>query len=311
MIKTALILTVFLSLSAFAGTGIFYSLDNSGKLIANDTEYNKNFSGVAAEIDKLGLNHATINIVVVPEDSNAAYDNGEIIQIPRTMVIRDFYDNHAEYKNVIETLGVFAHEYAHSIFEIYAGAAVPGYSKVKEVMSELSKLSILPLTTPMSEAEHKANIEKSRALYKQLTSDTALMKQRNLMSAHNELFADTVAVFLNGDKEIIMNALFPPSSGNYIHDRMLIKSAEARSFSIERDPETWADSEIHNFFSPLRSVIGSDLCWPVSAADKSRKLKHLITILMEDIKEQLKSGAASDVTADNKRLIEKYKTVCK
>lgn len=313
LIGTSL-LVLTLGLSASAEVIQFYSF-RDGKRIANDDVYNKGFADTAKDIDKYGLGKPKINVIVVPEAENASFDLGTTINIPRTMIKRNYYGSEVEYKSTIETQAVFAHEYAHAVLDFHLDKVFTNYANLKKLTSEISERSLRPLINQMSPQALKENADAIAKLKEKYDSDSTLRAQNHLIAPYQELFADVVAVFVNDNPTIIMNALYPPLSNNGhgfipIHDQPFIQGAEGRSFSIMRDPLTWDYLTPHLFFSPVRSIIGSKECWPTTQADKIKKLNHLVKIITEQIKEKDKAKAQA-LASDNVTIINKYKTICK
>lgn len=298
--------TLFFSLGAMAEIGSLYSI-RGGQVVANEPDFVKSITDKTAEVDALNLAKVKIDIIIIPEDSNASFDNGHNINISRSMGFSNHLGTDFAYKTTADIINVYAHEYGHAVFDKYISAALPEYAEVKQLFNQMSDLELKPYQSQLTPEQLKATRDQYKALYDSLKTKPELVRVLSLTLAYHEVFADTIAVFTADSKNAISEALYNPLARPY--DKYARIMWEGRDFGSKHDLDTWDMDEEHLLFSPLRSQIGLEECWPKSAADKTRKLKFLAKILTEQM--QKKNAAKQKATIpDNRELIEKYKTIC-
>jgi len=300
--------TLFLGLSARAEIMNLYTTGIDGKLVANEPEFTKDVTEITDNVDSLKLATVKVNIIIIPEGSNASFDNGHNVEIPRRMGFTSEWGSDMSYKSTVDDLNVYAHEYGHAVFDTYIAAAIPQYLEVKKIYNAMSDVEVKPYQSQMTPQQIAANQKQYDALTEKLKNSPELLKIVGLTLPYHEIFADTIAVFNANSKNAISEALFNPLAKPY--DPYAKVSWQGRDFGIKRDVATWDEDEVHLLFSPLRSQIGLDECWPKDKADQARKLKFLAQILTEQMK-KMYIAKKYPVIADNKELIEKYKTICK
>jgi uncharacterized surface protein with fasciclin (FAS1) repeats len=295
-------------LSARAEIANFYSIGNDGKLAPNEPEFQKDVTEITANVDSLKLATVKINVIVIPTGSNASFDNGHNIETPRQMGFTGDWGGDMTFKSTVDDLNVYAHEYGHAVFDTYIAAAIPKYLDVKKIYNAMSDIEVKPYQMQMTPEQVKANQKQYDNLVETLKNSKELLQIVSLTLPYHEVFADTIAVFNANSKNAISEALYNPLAKFY--DQAAKISWQGRDFGSKHDLETWEQDEAHLLFSPLRSQIGLDECWPKDKADQARKLKFLAQILTEQMK-KMYAAHKSPVIADNKELIEKYKTICK
>ncbi|MGZ3690096.1 MAG: hypothetical protein ACXVAX_01245 [Pseudobdellovibrio sp.] len=303
----ALILTLSCVL-AQAKIRNFYTLSPTGQLTANEPEFDADVIKMTEAIDKLGLAEINLDIVISPEGDNASFDTGHIIDMPRTMRFANEFDADPVYKTTVDALAVYAHEYGHSIFDNSITQIIPEYGEVRRIKYEMSDLTLKPFKENLTPAQLAETKQKIQQLEQSIKDNKELLRIMGLTMAYHELFADTVAVFVTQSKSAIYEALYNPNIP--IWKKNELAYVEARDFAQAHDVDTWTDNSPHNLFGPLRSQIGKDECWPKSPAEAADKLKFLARILTDDMKAKNASKTFAEII-DNKKLIEKYKEVCK
>lgn len=310
LLKSLKIFTVLASLlttlPASAGVAEFFTI-RGGQAIENDPEFNDTISEISNRIDEFGLAPVNINVIIIPEDSNASFDSGTNIQISRTMCFQNHMGATTTCKYLHDVLNVYAHEYGHAVFDKFISAAIPEYADVKRIYNQLSALEIKPYKIQMTPEEAAANRQQYKTLYESLKGNKEQLRLVVLTMAYHEVFADTIAVFLNNSKNAISEALYNPSIPFYNTGARIMW--EGRDFGQNHDIETWPHNDAHLLFSPLRSQIGKDECWPKDNEDAIRKLKFLGKILTDQMKQKYKDKKPTEIN-DNRELMEKYKQVC-
>jgi uncharacterized surface protein with fasciclin (FAS1) repeats len=296
------------ALSARAEIANFYSIGMDGKLTANEPEFQKDVTDFTVDIDSWQLANVKVNIIVIPEGSNASFDNGHNIETPRRMGFTGDWGGDMSYKSTVDDLNVFAHEYGHAVFDTYIAAAIPAYLEVKKVYTAMSDVEVRPYQTHMTPEQVAANQKQYDNLVNTLKNNKEFLRIVGLTLPYHEVFADTIAVFHANSKNAISEALYNPLvKWNDMYAKI---GWQGRDFGTPHDLATWEEDEVHLLFSPLRSQIGLEECWPKDKADQARKLKFLAQILTEQMK-KMNTAKKVPVIADNKELIEKYKTICK
>ena len=298
---------LLLSLSAQAEIVSFNTLNNVGKLVADEKDFNDSISRVVNGIDSYGLAPIKINIVITPSGDNASFDYGNIIYIPRSMQFFNDYGTDAVYKTTMDIISVFAHEYGHSVFDAHLGIAMPLHLQLKKIKAEISDLSIKALRSPLTDDEIKKIQAEISVKELSIRNNKGFIKLIFLTMPYAELFADTIAVYNMDSKGAIYESLYNPNVPFYKKTER--EYVSARDFGQAHDLESWTMDEDHVLFSPLRSVIGSDECWPANDADRSRKLKYLSSILIADILEKNAADKRA-VIEDNRNLMKKFKEFC-
>lgn len=309
--KTLKIMTLsaalLLTLQVHAGVSNFFTLQG-GQAVANDPDFTGSISDISNRIDELGLAPVSIDVIIIPEDSNASFDSGNNIQISRSMCFPNHMGTMTSCKYAHDVLNVYAHEYGHAVFDKYISAAIPEYAEVKRIYNQMSALEVKPYKTQMTPQQIAANSQEYKALYESLKNNKEHLRIIGLTMAYHEVFADTIAVFLANSKNAISEALYNPSIPAY--NTSLSVMWEGRDFGQKHDIETWQHDNAHLLFSPLRSQIGAEECWPTDRQDQIKKLKHLGAILSEQMKKKYAERKRTEI-ADNRELMEKYKTICK
>jgi hypothetical protein len=305
-LKTSALLCVFgLGLQAQAGLGGFYMLGNDGKLQPTEPDYARQFIDELQHIDSYGLTQGKVDIVISGFGSDeAASDYGHIVNLPRQLALEGEYGN-MTYKYMNDLVSVFSHEYGHFIFGELTKAKVPEFARLNEIGNRISELTLQIIkNSDMPEAQVKALQEQIREQYDLIYKDPLMLRVAQTTIPYSELFADTVAVYAADSKSVIFSALWYPHMHGSQEDYI-----RARDFGVERDPATWTQDEAHVMFSPLRSKIGSDECWPKNDRERSLKLRQLAGLMIDDIKSKL-AEQKLPVIADNVQLIENFGRLC-
>ena len=328
-IISALLATFIATGAAQAGITKFFTINKEGRLIADEPDFNKDILQITNTIDSYKISNVSVNVVIKPESDNASFDSGSIVEIPRTMVMYNHLRTNPDYKTTMDALAVYAHEYGHAVFDAHITAAIPAYDEMKRIKREISMRSLRPFNERLTAEQGLANQKKIKELSDSLLANKEILRLSRLTLPYHEVFADTIAVFVFNEKAAIYQALyyddigdhdngfgggfggggFGPPMGQYNpHDPN--RNIVGRDFSVVHDINTWSNNSEHSLFSPLRSVIGSDQCWPTNDADRAAKLKELLKILLADLVEKNKTQTFPTI-ADNKKIISAYKALCK
>lgn len=323
------IISVFLATAlttsaAQAGITKFFTINKQGQLIANEPDFNKDITKITAAIDSYKISDVSVNVVIKPESDNASFDSGSIVEIPRTMVMYNHMGSNPDYKTSMDALAVYAHEYGHAVFDAHITAAIPAYDEMKRIKREISMRSLRPFNERLTQEQGLANQKRIKELTDSLLANKEILRLARLTLPYHEVFADTIAVFVFNSKNAIHQALyyndigdrdggfgggFGPPTGHYNpHDPN--RNIIGRDFSVVHDVNTWSNNSEHSLFSPLRSVIGSEECWPTTDADRAAKLKELLKMLLADLVEKNNAKTFPEV-ADNKKIMDAYKALCK
>lgn len=325
---TTFLATVLASTAAQAGITKFFTINKQGQLIADEPEFNKDITKITAAIDSYKISDVSVNVVIKPESDNASFDSGSIVEIPRTMVMYNHMGSNPDYKTSMDALAVYAHEYGHAVFDAHITAAIPAYEEMKRLKREISMRSLRPFNERLTQEQGEANQKRIKELTDSLLANKEILRLARLTLPYHEVFADTIAVFVFNSKNAIHQALyyngsdddgggfgggfgrgFGPPTGHYNpHDPN--RNIIGRDFSAVHDVNTWSNNSEHSLFSPLRSVIGSEDCWPTTDADRAAKLKALLKMLLADLVEKNKAKTFPEVS-DNKKIMEGYKALCK
>lgn len=297
-----------LGAAAHAEVVSFNTVDYAGKLTAEEPDFNKDIAGVAKSIDAWKLADVKINAIITPNGDNASFDYGNIVYIPRSMQFSNEWGADTVYKSTVDILAVFAHEYGHSVFDNHLGKAIPLHNELKKIKAEISDLGIKSIRSPLNDDQLKEIAAQIKAKEKSITDNKKFLDVMWLTMPYGELFADTVAVFETQNKAAIFNALFNPNIPRFRNSSY--DYVASRDFGVPHDINTWSIDEEHALFAPLRSVIGSEQCWPTTEAARAQKLKQLSALLISDILEKQKAGKKARVE-DNRALMKKYQELCK
>jgi hypothetical protein len=148
-----------------------------------------------------------------------------------------------------------------------------------------------------------------------LKSNKEILRLARLTLPYHEVFADTIAVFVFNSKNAIHQALYYNDTGD--HDGAGFGGGGfGRGIGIPgghynpHDPNRNIIGRDFSVVHDLRSVIGSDECWPTTDADRAAKLKELLKMLLADLVEKNKTKTFPDVV-DNKKIMQAYKALCK
>lgn len=289
--------------SSWASVGSFYTLDSMGKITANTPSFVQSLTSVVADIDQYNLAHVNANLIVSGASAPSA-DYGSVIYIPHQLTMDGEYGAVHE-KPLVDLLAVFAHEYGHLVFGQMLAKEIPSFANLKKVGDRISALS-LSLTDANLTQDKKNQIQAQiKAEYDIIYKTPEMLQVAQVVSPYNELFADVIAVFNMQSKSAIYYALSYPNMP-YGYENYVM----ARDFGIMNDPDKWSQTEEHVLFSPLRSVIGSEDCWPRTLQEQKTQLNILAALLLKDIKSKLSSNTKAAL-ADNKTLISEYQKSCR
>ncbi|AGH96468.1 hypothetical protein [Pseudobdellovibrio exovorus] len=300
----AMVLTLTVGLTATAEVIEFYTLGAGGKRAENEAFFTDHIQRVVDQVDNLRLADNPINIVVERRSGGASFDYGSIVYIPRTFEHSGQYGGTYS-KSIYDILAVFAHEYAHAIFGTFLADASADYAELKRIKSQSSELSLQALRDDPDTETLEQMRQQMKALEDSVVQNPALLKIARQVGPYSELYADAVAVFVTGSKGAIYEAL--AYEGMPFHMRAYV---ESRDFGMKHDPDTWTFSDEHAMFGPLRSVIGSDECWPRSDEQKRLRLQQLKTVLIRDLQRKITAGEMP-TKDDNKQLIAEYSAYCR
>lgn len=315
--------------AAEAGITKFFTINKQGQLIADEPEFNKDITKITAAIDSYKISEVNVNVVIKPESDNASFDSGSIVEIPRTMVMYNHMGSNPDYKTSMDALAVYAHEYGHAVFDAHITAAIPAYEEMKRLKREISMRSLRPFNERLTQEQGLANQKRMTELVDSLKANKEILRLARLTLPYHEVFADTIAVFVFNSKNAIHQALYYNDIGDrddgfggggfgrgngipggHYNPHDPNRNIIGRDFSVVHDVNTWSNNSEHSLFSPLRSVIGSDECWPTTDADRSAKLKELLKMLLADLVAKNKTKTFPEV-ADNKKIMDAYKALCK
>jgi hypothetical protein len=322
-------ITILTASLAQASITKFFTINKQGQLMADEPDFNKDITKITEAIDNYKISEVSVNVVIKPESDNASFDSGSIVEVPRTMVMYNHIGSNPDYKTTIDALAVYAHEYGHAVFDAHISAAIPAYEEMKRLKREISMRSLRPFNERLTHQQGEANQKRIKELTDSLLANKEILRMARLTLPYHEVFADTIAVFVFNSKNAIHQALYyndmsdrdngfsgggfgrgfgPPTDHYNPHDPNI--NIIGRDFSVVHDVNTWSNNSEHSLFSPLRSVIGSDQCWPTTDADRATKLKLLLKILLADLVEKNKAKTFPKVI-DNKKIMDAYKAVCK
>lgn len=305
-LKTSILICVLgLGFQAHAGLSGFYMLGNDGKLKPTEPDYARQFTDELTHIDSYGLAHGNVDIIISGFGSDeAASDYGHIVSLPRQLALEGEFGN-MTYKYMNDLVSVFSHEYGHFIFGELTKAKVPEFAQLNQIGNRISELTLQIVKNPdMSDAQVQTIQNQIKAQYDRIYKDPLMLRVAQTSIPYSELFADTVAVYSSDSKSVIYNALWYPHMHGSLEDYV-----RARDFGVARDPATWTQDEAHVMFSPLRSKIGSEECWPKTDLERSTKLRQLSDLMIDDIKSKLAEQKLPTI-ADNVQLIETFGRLC-
>ena len=318
----------FLFLMHFAGhAGVsrFYTVDRYGLPVADEPEFIKEITDITSQIDALRISSVNVSVIIKPESDNASFDSGSVIEIPRTMVLYNHMQTQPSYKTTEDALAVYAHEYGHAVFDAHIVSIVPEYAKLKQQKQDISNLSVSVFQKNMTEEQIKVLKNQVSTLEKQLLADKELVRASRLTLPYHEVFADTIAVFVFNNKSAIYEALYyeepyepgigggfhlPGFGGGVANPHDPNRHIVGRDFSRIHNVNEWKNNSEHGLFSPLRSVIGSDECWPRNTAEQQVRLKHLLQLLLKKIKKHNEDKTFPEIN-ENIELINEYRKACR
>lgn len=321
--------TVLTTSAAQASITKFFTINKQGQLIADEPEFNKDITKITDTIDSYKISEVSVNVVIKPESDNASFDSGSIVEIPRTMVMYNHMGSNPDYKTSMDALAVYAHEYGHAVFDAHISAAIPAYEEMKRLKREISMRSLRPFNERLTREQGAANQQRIKELTELLLANKEILRLARLTLPYHEVFADTIAVFVFDSKNAIHQALYYNDIGDrddgfggggfgrgmgmpggHYNPHDPNRNIIGRDFGAIHDVNTWSNNSEHSLFSPLRSVIGSDECWPRTDVERASKLKELLKMLLADLVEKNKTKTFPEV-ADNKKIMNAYKELCK
>lgn len=306
LFRYSMVLIACLAYSRLARAEInaFYTLGSGGKLVADEPDFNKEITQVVQKIDELKLAEVKVNIVIQPVGDGASFDYGSVIYIPRSLVFYGQYGGEYQ-KYSSDIMAVLAHEYGHAVFGKFLEKEFPTYLQLRNLKEEMSGMGLRALKENLTAEQAQELKLDIREREQAISKNEALLKIARQVAPYSELYADVVAVYVENDRSVIYGALS--------YDNMPFHAADyvqARDFYRQHNADTWTATDEHTMFSPLRSAIGSDVCWPITSQQRQTKLKQLEAILIEQIRAKVSTGQMP-VPADNKELIEKFVKTCK
>lgn len=302
-------LTFAAALHSHAKILSFNTVDFNNKLTSEEASFNDDLAKVAKNIDAFKIAPANIHAIITPYGNNAGFDYGTNIYIPRSMQFTNDWGADIVYKTTMDVVAVFSHEYGHAVFDDLLGRILPVHRQLKAIKAEISALDLKRIQSPLNDEERKTIFELMKQKEESITQNKEFIRVAVLAMPYGELFADAIAVFERDSKGAIFEALYDPNISK-ARNPMAYEYLAARDFSQLHELEKWTIDEPHVLFSPLRSVIGSEECWPTTNEDRAKKLKGLARMLLTDIIEKDRAKAKATI-ADNKSLMEKYKALCK
>jgi len=247
-----------------------------------------------------------INIVLQPKASNAGFDGGTIVELPKNLV---FYNQWGqEYSSyAVTNYTVFAHEYGHALFEKKLENELmnlyPNEVSYILVSKELSNLRLLSLENEEDVKLKDDYKQKNEELY----SNQDFIRFAKMTTAYSELYGDVVAVFYNNSKNSMLEALY--------FDEMKTREfqmIQTRSFDTEFKPahEVFMTEE-HGYFAYTRNYIGKNL-WPKNETEKRKYLKIISDAIIGEVKNLLsQKKAIPEFKTANANLIKALKAKSK
>jgi hypothetical protein len=280
-------------------------LNYENEILATDESYLRSIESEIRMVDSYGLADIETYVFVRGESANASSDGGQVIFLPRTLVMEDGMYNNRHYKHMPDLLAVFSHEYGHQVFSDIMMRRVPGFLNLHTLDMQISQL-LLQSIEPGLTREQRAHINKQiNDIHVRIAADPRLRAMANITLPYNELFADVIAVYAHNNKSAIYNALWFPNMHTGSEEFV-----EARDFSREHSLASWRHTEVHILFSPFRSLIGHSRCWPRNFNEAKEKLNQLADLLVEDITIQLEKNETPPISK-NGELMERFRTLCR
>lgn len=311
MIKSGYIFLVFalsitlLAQRSEARLARLVMMNYENEILPTDESYQRSIESEIRTIDSYGLADIETYVFVRGESANASSDGGQVIFLPRTLVMEDGMYNNRHYKNMPDLLAVFSHEYGHQVFSDIMQRRVPGFANLHAYDMQISQLLLRSIEPGLSRDQRKAINDQINAIHRSIAADPALRFMANMTLPYNELFADVIAVYAHNNKSAIYNALWYPNMHTGSEEIV-----EARDFSREHNLANWRHTEVHILFSPFRSLIGSSRCWPRNFNEAKQKLNQLADLLVEDIKIQLEKNEQPSISK-NGELMESFRALCR
>lgn len=304
------ILRVFICLAglswavgAQAGVSRTGFIDYDFNLKENEAFFADPLKEDAADIDRMTGIDVAVDVLVMPASNNAAFDYGSIVTVPRTLEMTNHWG--VPYpKTIMDIQAVFAHEYGHAVFSKLLVPEFPEYARLAAKKSEISALTLRAVYETADKEGKKSLAAEINAKEKQIEADRALTEVAWVVSPYSELFADAVAVYHSSSPTVIFNALYSPG----LHAGAL-EDLKARDFSLPHDAANWSITTPHGMFAPLRTLLGSEACWPRDVAEKTLRLRQLSTVLLAQIHEKMRTRARP-APADNQALINAFSVYC-
>lgn len=302
-LAVALISGLFLATSAHAEIKRFYTLGAGWRLAENDRFFTDQVQSVANQIDALELAPVNVNVLVEPVANGASFDYGSVIHIPRILRFDGEYGS-TYTKMTIDVLTVFAHEYGHAIFGHFIKQKFPNYAELSRLKNEMSDIGLQLIRSDLDENTRTTYQNRLSELKVATEGNRDLIKIAHQVSPYSELYSDALAVFLHG-RSSIYQALSYDEMRDHYRDYV-----ETRDFNLQHDAGTWTRTDPHAMFSPLRSVIGSESCWPNGANEQKARLQQLRQVLMDHLEAKVAAGEMPS-PRDNQALIEAFQRFCR
>lgn len=267
-----------------------------------DCDFLVSVEKVISTVQEFSEDALPINIVLESKATNAGYDGGTIVQLPKNLVFLNQWGQ--EYSSyAASNYIVFAHEYGHALFQKKVEKELlklfPEQVNAILAYKELSKLRVLSLEN----AEDTKLKDEYKLKNEELYKNKEFIRFAQLTTAYSELYGDVVAAYYDNSKNAMLEALY--------FDEMKTREyqmIQTRSFDTEFSQvhEVFMTEE-HGYFAFTRNYIGKNL-WPANEIEKRKYLAIIGDAIVGEVKNLLKQKKSlPDFKTANASLIKALK----
>lgn len=234
-------------------------------------------------------------------DSNASFDMGQVIHIPRRLEFNGKYGESYQ-SSFVAIDSILAHEYGHAVFNERLKDQ-DFYKDLYTITKKMSRLELLINTFIGDRAILYGHKQEHDKLLNVFRDSQKLTSTRRVVNAYNELFSDVVAVYAFNNKSAITSALYYEEMTDQGFELVLARSFESNSITSSNVVTT----EAHALFSETRQFIGRWL-WPSNNKEKSKNIDKIFKVIAEEIEARLSlENLSFDPIEANSTLINKLR----
>jgi len=241
-------------------------------------------------------NRLNLALFIQGRGTNASFDNGQIVWIPKKLYAYNDKQQIVYAKNT-DLSAILLHEVGHAF--LHERLKLEFGEEFGDLFSQLQHVSDITLKSSASGSRPSMS---TRRIGQHISETSDFQKYLKHMVGYAELYADLVSVVYFNDPDIMYKSLDFAT-----HTEFERKYIQARSFSRNHKAQKAAEATVHTEFSPVRSYLGLRMKQISSDCERVLLLEQLEDAIVEQMRQELVMTKLPELSIRNHNLIQKLK----